>query len=922
MELPLLDFFYQLREEGLPLSIEQYYRVTEYLIRLFDTNPESIADIAKIKRICQTVWVKSPHQQQLFDTAWEEMIARVSREIDRIESILETIVTEDSIDSEVPQEIEQPRLDIERPQLDIERTQLEIERPQLEIERPQLEIERSRPEIERPQLDIERPRPEIEPLQIATAIQPKTPSRLKQKDRYEYYPVGRNELDESWQGLRPLPIASPYRELDVVATVIATAKRGFFDRPIYRPRQQHRRTVVLLIDRSESMIPLAGFGRLWGEAWKAVPRYYFDNVIGEQVYLNDSGWQSIPLAEMLDIYPAGETVCILYSDAGVARGGYSRERLEETERELKRLTGRFYRVAWLNPLPSPRWFGNTAIDIADLDADLPNFTMFALDTEFSRMVTWLKGEAIPPRTLKPESVPDTEDEAYYSLSVASRVKVLGLDYGQETLDLATRGAFPLGLTPELLHYLRIQLKLTAPWYAIADVLLSSLVHRVEGDLYEMERETREYLLKRLDRQEIETIARLLQDYIQDELDKNDSQQNYRQTQAWTALAYLEPSEAVEELKKALREAITANNRIRLVRLASLTDTLSPALTDYEPLITFTEVASAYARGDREGLLDLGKVSQGELQKALLDKLEKIRTLKRFTSETVYVNEKGEIVKREPVTADYYEEPLGKGIEPLTMIRIPAGQFWMGSPEEEDYSNEKPRHLVKVNAFYMGQTAITQVQWRAIASREDLRVSQYLNPYPSQSTGDNQPVKQVTWYDAIEYCARLCKLTGKNYRLPSEAEWEYACRAIQETRVKNPPKYPPFHYGETLTGELANYRASIRYRKELKGEYRAKTTPVRSFPPNAFGLYDMHGNVWEWCEDDWHDTYRGAPDDGSAWSKNDNRSQKIKCLRGGSWHSDPVYCRSAYRGRNHPGIVVSYFGFRVVCSRSGFFPSSL
>ncbi|MCZ8162317.1 MAG: formylglycine-generating enzyme family protein, partial [Microcystis sp. LE19-196.1B] len=155
----------------------------------------------------------------------------------------------------------------------------------------------------------------------------------------------------------------------------------------------------------------------------------------------------------------------------------------------------------------------------------------------------------------------------------------------------------------------------------------------------------------------------------------------------------------------------------------------------------------------------------------------------------------------------------------------------------------------------------------------------------------------------EFCARLSKLTGREYRLPSEAEWEYACRAGTTT---------PFYFGETITGELANYRASGTYAGEPKGEDREQTTPVGQFPPNAFGLYDMHGNVWEWCADTWHDNYDGAPTDGSACIENgdDNRSP----LRGGSWFYDPLYCRSAdrdypyYYRRDYP----YYSGFRVVC----------
>ncbi|MDB9430400.1 formylglycine-generating enzyme family protein, partial [Microcystis aeruginosa CS-555/01A07] len=204
--------------------------------------------------------------------------------------------------------------------------------------------------------------------------------------------------------------------------------------------------------------------------------------------------------------------------------------------------------------------------------------------------------------------------------------------------------------------------------------------------------------------------------------------------------------------------------------------------------------------------------------------------------------------------------------------------------------------------------ITQAQWKAIASRTDLKVKQDLDFKPAyfkdRPDSDRRPVEQVNWHDAIEFCARLSKLTGKEYRLPSEAEWEYACRAGTTT---------PFYFGETIMGELANCRASYTYAEEAKGEYREETTPVGQFPPNAFGLYDMHGNVWEWCADTWHDNYDGAPTDGSAWIENGNNNRSP--LRGGSWSDLPFSCRSAdrfYDDRRDGFSLDDFRGFRVVC----------
>jgi formylglycine-generating enzyme required for sulfatase activity len=148
---------------------------------------------------------------------------------------------------------------------------------------------------------------------------------------------------------------------------------------------------------------------------------------------------------------------------------------------------------------------------------------------------------------------------------------------------------------------------------------------------------------------------------------------------------------------------------------------------------------------------------------------------------------------------------------------------------------------------------------------------------------------------------LSQKTGREYRLPSEAEWEYACRGGTTT---------PFHFGETITTDLANYNGNYTYASEPKRKYLQETTDVGSFPPNAFGLYDMHGNVWEWCQDDWHDNYSNAPKDGSVWT---SRSGNTKLLRGGSWYVNPVHCRSA--SRNNGNLAYNYLniGFRVVCS---------
>ena len=274
---------------------------------------------------------------------------------------------------------------------------------------------------------------------------------------------------------------------------------------------------------------------------------------------------------------------------------------------------------------------------------------------------------------------------------------------------------------------------------------------------------------------------------------------------------------------------------------------------------------------------------------------KSELIKSEPFQVITVNAKGQEIEPETRQVEYFTEDLGNNVT-LEMVSIPGGKFLMGSPKGEGYDGEKPQHEVTVKSFYMGRYPVTQAQWQAVMGN---------NPAEFQDSPQN-PVENVSWHDAVEFCQRLSEKTGRKYRLPSEAEWEYACRAGTKT---------PFHFGETITGELANYNASYTYAEEAAGEYREKTTPVGSFPPNGFGLYDMHGNVWEWCADNWHNNYEGAPTDGRAWTTGGDKDRLP--LRGGSWNLFPNNCRSAYRLdliRRHD-LIDNFVGFRVV-SESG------
>jgi formylglycine-generating enzyme required for sulfatase activity len=278
------------------------------------------------------------------------------------------------------------------------------------------------------------------------------------------------------------------------------------------------------------------------------------------------------------------------------------------------------------------------------------------------------------------------------------------------------------------------------------------------------------------------------------------------------------------------------------------------------------------------------------------------------------------ISKHPQKIHYFEEsfhPSNLVIKPMKMVLILGGTFPMGSPETEidsaeptlhkRFDTESPQHQVTVPSFFMSEFPICQAHWIAVAQMPQLECN--LELAPAYFKGTDRPVEQVNWFDAVEFCKRLSEYSGRTYRLPTEAEWEYACRAGTTK---------PFHFGETITTDLANYdgtddadgKWSGSYGRGSKGIYRQETTPVDTFSPNAFGLYDMHGNVWEWCQDHWHDNYEGAPTDGSAWLSEDDNAYRV--VRGGSWLYDPRYCRSATRYLYSPVYRIYSFGFRVVC----------
>ncbi|MEY3284139.1 MAG: hypothetical protein RIR86_2152 [Acidobacteriota bacterium] len=273
---------------------------------------------------------------------------------------------------------------------------------------------------------------------------------------------------------------------------------------------------------------------------------------------------------------------------------------------------------------------------------------------------------------------------------------------------------------------------------------------------------------------------------------------------------------------------------------------------------------------------------------------------RINFQVVTLDDHGVVQSTAQGNCVHYLERLGPGLH-LEMVLIPAGSFVMGSPEDESRrtEDEGPQHEVILHSFYMGRYPVTQEQWRIVAGWPRCQID--LNPDPSNFKGDLKPVETVSWYEAVEFCERLRVQTGRHYRLPSESEWEYACRAGTTT---------PFAFGQSINPDIVNYNGNYPYAKANIGIYRKQTTEVGSLPyANNFGLADMHGNVWEWVEDVWHKNYEDAPDNGSAWVSGGDSSLRV--LRGGSWLNYGDSCRSALRYDLTPGTRVNYLGFRVV-----------
>ncbi|MDJ0517348.1 MAG: SUMF1/EgtB/PvdO family nonheme iron enzyme [Trichodesmium sp. MO_231.B1] len=1113
------------------LDISEYELATKALLGSLEMGLD-ISDKQAIARIYRTIWAKSREEQKLFDNCLNELLSQQKNVFSEFHQFIETatnnyipevtaaeeeiIENSSTSNSEIPPESTfesetfsevppQPNFQPESsPQQIPESETFPKNSPQQipgsetfsEISPQQIPESKTFPEILLP--------PTFNNPQVATAI-PKNPKNG------DYFPVSIAQIQRTKRLLFQPQLTDFSSDINVKATVQKIAKQGFFVQPIYQYGRGKPRKIFLLIDQSESMMPFNPFCRQIINSWQEANIYYFDNVPRIRAYTDPDFSEKKSLKTILAGLVKEETLVLILSDGGAARGRFVSERVEKTENFLKFLSRKVERVAWLNPLPRQKWRGTSAEEISAIGDDNFNLKTFGLNyQEFKAMCQWLiygkLGRNLP--VLKT----DIEEVEIVNENV-DQIAAFTEYFGEPHLIFAQHAAFPLALTPDLLYrlwqrFFARERNFNIPWYAVADILLSSFCHPVDRELYEMDRGIRNHLLQlcteRFGQSRLEELSRFLVSYINSQVKSGESVSSVWQGQRWTALAYTRPELAARQLAESLQEAYGRDDKAELVRLSSLMETLAEPLREYEPLLVILgQGYGGYARGDVAGVenvrRELGRSevvnsqTQMDIQtkldssmqitiKALAEEIVKLANSQRidytrlrnllankkwkeadeetaklmfkiadrktegwlriedieqfpiadlqtidqlwvkhsngrfgfsvqkqiyqnlggtkefnqkitaafwqkvglvvnnqpywsqyhnptfdlsapighlpigydlktpanvfgvvegllshpglvfqesqptitiqpkppletFSFEVVTVNRRGEEINRVWKEAKFFTEDLGGGVI-LEMVAIPGGTFIMGSPENEErrFNTESPQHQVTLQPFLMSKYPITQDQYLAIMGEN-----------PSHFKGGNRPVERVTWHKAIEFCQQLSQKTGKNYILPSESQWEYACRAGTTT---------PFYFGDTITTDLVNYNGNHAYASAPKGIFRGGTTDVGSFPPNTFGLYDLHGNVWEWCLDIWHYSYAGAPTDGSAWLDN-NEGEKINnenepyfnsndekelypaILRGGSWFYIPDYCRSAIRFKKafaHDFRSNDYnYGFRVVCS---------
>ena len=539
-----------------------------------------------------------------------------------------------------------------------------------------------------------------------------------------------------------------------------------------------------------------------------------------------------------------------------------------------------------------------------------------------------------------------------------QIETFLLRYGDCYRELLDYAAIPMVITPELLNYLRVQFAPKLPWVAEVDLLLSDLCRLVGYGQYVLQSYVREVLLDTLDtrlgKSKLESAAKLLIGYVEQQKRHNQYLSDREiKRQRWSAMAFiddLKPKVAQELIDEFGQSFLEGKAQGDLLELVAITEQLSAQLGEFPKVIDHARAVGQLLRDRTPDLVEQLTTLNRQLQQtsnfpslqdfefevAIIEVEERFDEQIQGTQEPITTpvkleqfryqvakirvvefgirgkpkQTKTEIIKTSRL-GQYFIEYIEEHLK-LEMVYIPSGEFMMGSDENEigSYGDERPQHLVTVPAFLMGRYPITQVHYKAIMGT---------NPsiFKDKPDSDRRPVENVSVKDANEFCKRLSDRTRREYQLPSEAQWEYACRAMPSLPFLNGSGliYPPFYFGETISTKIANYDGSIYDRGE-KGESRGKTTPVEYFGvANEFGLCDMHGNVWELCSDTWHSNYEGAPTDGSAWIDGLNNTSHY-VLRGGSWFLNPQDCRSSYRNGHARDNHDCDIGFRVISHAPG------
>ncbi|NEP04647.1 MAG: SUMF1/EgtB/PvdO family nonheme iron enzyme, partial [Okeania sp. SIO4D6] len=771
---PLINLFWRLREAGMKLDISQYELATQGLLASLEMGLD-ISDKQAIARLYRTIWAKSRDEQKLFDDCLNELLSQQKSLFSEFHQFIET-ATNNSIPEakEAKEEIieksststleSSPESTFEpesfsevlpQPNFQPESSPQQIPEPEIfpEVSPQQIPESKTFPEVSPQQIPESKTFPEnslqkipesktfseillpstLNNPQVATAI-PKTPKNG------DYFPVSIAQIQRTKRLLFQPQLTDFSSDINVKATVKKIAKEGFFIQPIYKYSQGKPKKIILLIDQSESMKPFNPFCRQIINYWQEADIYYFDNVPRIRIYADPDFSEKKSLKTLLSELVKEEILVLILSDGGAARGRFVSERVEKTENFLKFISQKVERVAWLNPLPRKKWCGTSAQEISAIGNDSFNLKTFGLNyQEFKTMCQWLISGKLGINL--PVVKTDIEEVEIVNENL-DQITAFTEYFGEPHLIFAQHAAFPLALTPDLLYrlwqrFFARERNFNIPWYAVADILLSSFCHPVDRELYEMDRGIRNQLLQlcteRFGQSRLEELSRFLVSYIDSQVNRGESVSSIWQGQRWTALAYTRPELAARQLAESLQEAYGRDDKAELVRLSSLMETLAEPLREYEPLLVMLgQGYGGYARGDVAGVenvrRELGR-SEVDVGGVLL-RVPVALPLQTFSFEVVTVNRRGEEINRVWKEAKFFTEDLGNGVI-LEMVAIPGGTFIMGSPESEQgrLDQESPQHEVTLQPFYMSKYPITQEQYQAIIGEN-----------PSHFKGGNRPVE--------------------------------------------------------------------------------------------------------------------------------------------------------------------------------------